>query len=92
MAKATRGKIVEIKTNWELISVNQELFNQAILETREYFEKIGQDPDDAGFKEIAEFVNSKPFPYQPERSKREDKNECPCFKDTSLPCCHCGHS
>jgi len=29
---------------------------------------------------------------QPERSKREDNRDCPCFKDTSLPCCHCGDS
>lgn len=30
--------------------------------------------------------------YQSESSKREETNECPCFKDLDLPCCHCGHS
>lgn len=51
-------------TNWELISSNQKLFDKAILETQEYFISVGKDPDDVGFKEIAEYVNSKPFPYE----------------------------
>jgi hypothetical protein len=55
----------EPETNWSSISINQELFDAAIKETQEYYISKGLDVDNVGFKEIAEYVNSKPFPYKP---------------------------
>ncbi len=54
----------ENETNWDLISFNQKLFDEAFVETQNYYKEMGEDPDDVGFKEIATYVNSKSYPYQ----------------------------
>ncbi len=58
----------EQQSNWDYISLgHQELFDAAIIETQNYYKSIGEDPDDVGFKEIAQYVNSKPYPYTPKK-------------------------
>lgn len=48
-----------MKSQWQIICDDQELFDKAIKETQDYFLSQGLDPDDAGFKDIAEYVDSK---------------------------------
>ena len=55
-----------MKTNWELLEFNQELMDAAIEEMDRKGIEIYK------LKDVATYINSLPYPYQPERSKRED--------------------
>jgi hypothetical protein len=57
-----------METNWDLLEKDTDLLNYAIIKMR----SEGIEPEK--LKDIVEWVNSKPYPYpyQPERSKRED--------------------
>lgn len=62
-------------TNYDLISFDQYLFDEALREAQEHYQELDcPTPDDVGFKEIAQYVNSKPFPYKPQRLRgNEDR-------------------